>query len=176
MTTVTISGTAGSGKSTVAQLLKDELNLPYVYSGMLFRKQAEKHNMSLGEFSSYCEQNDEIDRRLDAEQVEILKKGNVILEGRLAGWLAYLNNISAFKIMLDADEHIRAERITERENGSVEKRKQEMIDREKSERARYKKFYGIDLNDTSIYDLVIDTGDKTPEQIVNRIVNSFQQQ
>ncbi len=171
MTTVTISGTPGSGKSTVAELLKDKLGLPYVYSGLLFRKQAEKHKMSLAEFGKFCEQNDEIDRQLDEEQVKILEKGNVILEGRLAGWLAHLNNIPAVKIMLDAAIDVRAQRIKKREQGSLIHQKKELIQREKSERFRYKKYYDIDLKDTHIYDLVIDTSKKSPEEIIDLIMS-----
>ena len=176
MTTITISGTPGSGKSTVAELLKDQLHLPYVYSGLLFRRLAKQHNMNLADFGSYCENNDEIDRQLDAKQVAILTKGNVILEGRLAGWLAYLNNIPAFKIMLDAPLEVRAQRVKKRENGSVEKRKEEIVKREKSERVRYQKFYNIDLNNISIYDLVIDTSMKSPEEIVDIIKSHLQKQ
>ena len=47
MVTITISGTPGSGKTTVAMLLEKKLELKYVYSGMIFREQADKHNMSL---------------------------------------------------------------------------------------------------------------------------------
>lgn len=175
MTTVTISGTPGSGKSTVAELLKEKLDLPYIYSGLLFRKQAEKHQMSLAKFSKYCEQNDEVDRKLDEEQIKILQKGNVILEGRLAGWLAYLNKISAVKIMLDAAIDIRAQRIKKRERGSLVQQKKEMIQREKSEQFRYKKYYDIDLKDTSIYDLVIDTSEKSPEKIVDQIISHMEE-
>jgi len=175
MTTVTISGTPGSGKSTVAELLKEKLDLPYVYAGLLFRKQADEFQMSLTEFSRYCEQHDDVDRKLDAEQVKILEKGNVILEGRLAGWLAYLNHIPAVKIMLDAAIDVRAQRIKKREQGSLVQQKKEMIERENSERLRYKTYYNIDLKDTSIYDLVVDTSKKTPEEIVELILSHIEE-
>ena len=173
MVTITISGTPGSGKSTVAMLLEKKLGIKYVYSGMLFRELAEKHHMSLEDFGKYCEKNPDIDKELDAQQLKILQKGDVILEGRLAGWLAYRNNISALKIMIDADINTRAERIVKREKGDVKTRKQEIIKREKSEILRYKKYYDIDLRDKSIYDLVINTGDKTPESIVNMIIKEI---
>jgi predicted cytidylate kinase len=105
------------------------------------------------------------------EQVDILKKGDVILEGRLSGWLAHQNNIDAVKIMIDADEHIRAERIVNRESGIVKDRLEEMKKRERSERKRYLDYYGVDLKETSIYDLVIDSSEKTPEEIVSLIVS-----
>ena len=173
MVTITISGTPGSGKSTVAMLLEKKLGIKYVYSGMIFRQLAEKHHMSLEDFGKYCEKNPDIDKELDAQQLKILQKGDVILEGRLAGWLAYRNNISALKIMIDADINTRAERIVKREKGDIKTRKKEIIKREKSEALRYKKYYDIDLKDYSIYDLVVDSASKTPDQIVDLIVKKL---
>ena len=174
MATITISGIPGSGKSTVAELLKDKLGLRYVYSGMIFREMAKKYNMSLEEFGKYCESHREIDEELDLYQVGILLGGNVIVEGRLSGWLAYQNHIPAVKVLLQADIHIRASRIVKREQGDIEKRKKEILKREKSEATRYKKYYNIDVSDTSIYDVIIDAGDKTPEQIMESIVSHLE--
>jgi predicted cytidylate kinase len=173
MTTITISGNPGSGKSTVAELLEQKLGIKYIYSGMIFRELAEKYNMTLEEFGKYCEENSEIDKELDDRQLEILKEGNVILEGRLSGWLAHSNNISAFKVAIVTDLDIRAMRIVNREKGNVEKRKKEILERERSENTRYKKYYNVDLKDTSIYDIVIDSGDKTPEEIVDIIIQNL---
>jgi len=174
MVTITISGTPGSGKSTVAEILKDKLGIKYVYSGMIFRDMAKKYNMSLEEFGKYCESNSKIDRELDDKQLEILRKGDVILEGRLAGWLAHLNKIPALKVSVDTDLDTRAKRIVKREEGDVEKRKKEILKREKSEALRYKKYYNIDLNDNSIYDIIVDSGDKTPEEIVEIILEKLE--
>ena len=173
MVTITISGTPGSGKSTVGRLLSEKIGLKYIYSGGIFRKTAKKYNMSLEEFGSYCEKHKEVDKELDNYQLEILQKGNVIVEGRIAGWIAHRNNIPALKVILDTDIETRAERIVNRENGDIEKRKQEMLNREKSEAMRYKKYYNIDLKDTSIYDLVIDSADKTPEEILDLITQKI---
>jgi len=174
MTTITISGTPGSGKTTIAEKLSYKLKLEYIYSGELFRNLAKKHNMTLEKFGKYCEKNSKIDRELDNKQIEILKgKNDIILEGRLAGWLSYKNNISAIKIFLNADIDIRTKRVIKREDGDFEKRKQEIIKREKSEKTRYKKYYNIDLSDKSIYDIVVDTGDKKPEEIVDLIISKI---
>lgn len=173
MATITISGPPGSGTTTISKLLSKRLKLPHVYAGEIFRKEAEKRGMTLSDFSKYCEEHPEIDKELDDHQVRILKKGNVILEGRLSGWLAHLNNIPAFKILLKADRETRLNRIMKREGGDREKRRKEMVEREQSEARRYREFYGIDINDESIYDLVIDTSDKTPDEIVNIILNSL---
>jgi len=173
MVTITISGTPGSGKTTVARLLEKKLGLKHIYLGMIFRELADKCKMSLEEFGKYCEEHCEIDKELDNRQLEILKKGNVILEGRLAGWLAYRNKIPAFKVLIDADLETRAKRIINREEGLIEKRKKEIRKREKCEAKRYKEYYGINLKDKSIYDAVIDSAHKTPEEIVELIVKKL---
>lgn len=171
MPTITISGAPGSGTTTVAKLLKEKLGIKHVYAGEIFRKEAVKRGMSLQEFGKYCERNPEIDKKLDEFQKEILEKGNVILEGRLSGWIAYRNRIPALKVYLWADEETRVKRIMKREGGKYEEKKREMIEREMSEIERYKKLYGIDIRDTSFYDLIIDTSSKTPEEIAEIILS-----
>lgn len=175
MTVVTISGLPGSGTTTVAKILEEKTSITYVYSGDIFRKMAKKYGMPLEEFGRYCEKHKEADEELDRYQLEILEKGDVILEGRLAGWIAYRNNISSLKVALEADLETRAKRIVKRENGDIKKRKQEIESREKSEATRYKKYYDIDVCDTSIYDLVIDSSDKTPEEIVGIIFKEIKE-
>jgi predicted cytidylate kinase len=170
MTTITISGLPGTGKTTVAKLLEQRLGMKYVYSGDIFRQMAKKHQMSLEEFGEYCEKHPEIDEELDRYQLDILRKGNVIVEGRISAWLASRNQIQAVKILLDAGLDTRVHRIIKREQGDKEKRKKEILKREKSEATRYQKYYHIDVRDTSIYDLIIDTAEKTPEEIVEVIV------
>ena len=174
MTTITISGLPGSGKTTVAKLLEERLGLRYVYSGEIFREMAKKNKMSLEKFDKYCETHREFDKKLDRYQLGILRKGNVIVEGRLSGWLAYKNHIPAVKVLLEADINVRAGRIVKRESGDFEKRKKEMLDREKSEATRYKKYYNIDIHDTSFYNVIIDSSEKTPEEIMKIIIEHIE--
>ncbi len=76
-------------------------------------------------------------------------------------------------MVLEADLETRVERIIKREKGDLKIRKQEIVDRAESEATRYKKYYDIDVCDPSIYDLVIDSSDKTPEEIVEIILNEI---
>jgi len=174
MTTITVSGLPGTGKTTVAQLLEKKLGLRYVYSGEIFRTLAQKQGMSLEEFGRYCETHREIDEELDRFQLGVLRQGNVILEGRISGWLAYQNHIPALKVLLETNIDIRASRIVKRESGDIEKRKKEILRREKSEATRYKKYYKIDVGDTSIYDVIIDVSTKTPEEVVEIILTRLE--
>jgi len=173
MTVITISGLPGSGKTTVSKILEEKTGLKYVYSGDIFRKLAKKHGMSLEEFGIYCEKNKDVDLELDAYQLEILKKDNVILEGRISGWLAFRNNVDSLKVFINADFDTRINRIIKRESGDFDKRKQEIIKRETCEAERYKKYYDIDVSDLSIYDLIIDSSDKSPEEIVEIVLKNI---
>ena len=172
MTTITISGAPGTGTTTVAKLLQKRLGLTYIYAGEIFRQEAERLGFTLQEFGKFCEKHPEVDRKLDEYQKKILEKGNVILEGRLSGWIAYLNGIPALKVLLTADKDTRIQRIIKREGGDRKVKEKEMIEREKSEAKRYREYYNIDINDKSIYDLVIDSTNKTPEEVASIIISN----
>ena len=45
-----MSGLPGCGKTTVARLVARELSLEHVYAGDIFRRQAEAHGLSLGDY------------------------------------------------------------------------------------------------------------------------------
>jgi predicted cytidylate kinase len=170
---ITLSGVPGSGTTTIGQMLSKELNLKMVYIGEIFRDLAKEYDMSLDEFGKFADNNPEIDRRLDEKQLEYGRMGNIILEGRLSGCIMKINNIDSFKILLIADLDTRVKRIMNRENKSYEQVRTEIETRESGEVERYKKLYNLDYKDHSHYDVIIDTTNLTPEQIVIKIIENL---
>jgi predicted cytidylate kinase len=167
---ITVSGPPGSGKTTVCQMLGDRLHLEVVISGHIFRQMAKESSLSLADFGKACEADPEVDRKLDERMVDIARrKDNIILEGRLTAYMLTRNGISAFRVLLDADLDVRAARVAEREGGTAEQRKREIVVREDCEAKRYLIFYGIDVRDRNVYDLIVDTTYLTPEQVAERI-------
>ncbi|MBO7349001.1 MAG: (d)CMP kinase, partial [Spirochaetales bacterium] len=79
-----------------------------------------------------------------------------------------------FKVYLVASDEERARRIVKREGGTLAERLGETRRRDSHDSERYGRIYGIDNNDTSQADLVIDTEGKTPEEIVDIILNALQ--
>jgi len=61
------------------------------------------------------------------------------------------------KIWLKAPIEIRAGRVAGREGMAYEEALSAMKSREQSEHKRYEQYYGINLDDLTIYDLVIDS-------------------
>lgn len=167
---VTIGGLPGSGKTTVAKLLSEKLSLAYMNAGDIFRTLANKKGMTLEEFSVYAEQNQNVDKAIDKKILEIAKKGDAVLEGRLAGIMLQRNGIEGTKVWLDAPLKVRSERIAKRESMSFESGLSEVHERERSEWDRYFTIYRIDLNDLTIYDLIIDSSNLTPDQVAEKVL------
>ncbi|MHC1636409.1 MAG: (d)CMP kinase [Candidatus Methanospirareceae archaeon] len=164
---ITISGLPGSGTTTVAKLLSKEMNMEVISAGEMFREMAKKRGMSLEEFSELAEQVEEFDKEIDERQrEEAMKREDVIVEGRMAGFFV---PSAALRVWLKASLEERAKRVAMRERKGYEEALAEIKRREKSEYERYKKYYGIDLGDLSIYDLVIDTS-KWGEEDVTAII------
>ena len=152
---ITISGLHGTGKSSVADIVAKRFGLKRVSAGVIFRELAKKGGLTLEEFSIVAEDDESIDRELDALLKTTAMKGNVLLDGQLAGWMA--GDYANFKILLTASVDARVKRIAERDEVSLEHARRETLNREKSERERYLEFYGVDISDQSIYDLVLNT-------------------
>lgn len=170
---ITIGGPPGSGKTTVAKLLSKELGKEIVIIGEIFRSIAKEKGFTLAEFGEIASKDHSIDQELDRRTVEIAKKGDIILEGRLAGIMLYKNDIPSYKIWLDADINTRAKRISKREVGDIKDIRKEILEREQCEKKRYEDIYGINLDDKDIYDLVINTSNISAEEVVNIILGNL---
>ena len=172
---ITISGLPGSGKSTVSKVLSDRMKLNYMNAGDIFRSLAQKKGMTLEEFGIFAEQNPNVDRAIDKKIVEIAKKGNAILEGRLAGVMLERNGVKSTKVWIDAPLKVRAERVAKREGKTIEFVVGEIQERERSEWDRYFKLYNIDLNDLSFYDIIIDSAPITADDVANQVQKAVAQ-
>lgn len=167
---ITLSGLPGSGTSTVARTVATRLGLDHLDGGTVFRTMASERGVTLAEFARIAEADDAIDRALDDRLVERARDGDVVLESRLAGWLATRAALRALRIWIHCDEVERARRVGGRDGHDADEALSTNQEREASERQRYQDFYGIDLQDLSIYDLVIDSTTTRPEAIVELIV------
>ena len=151
---ITISGAPGTGTTTLARGLAASLGLRWINSGEIFRRIAGEKNISVKEMNRLAEKGPEIDYQIDDAQKALAREGSGVFEGRLSGHLLPAD----MKVLLKADLRARAERIARRESKLPEDAMQETRAREESEARRYKKYYNIDINDLSVYDLVVDTG------------------
>jgi predicted cytidylate kinase len=167
---VTISGLPGSGTSTVARLVSDALGLERLDGGTVFRSMAADRGMSVSEFSAVAEQDDRIDVELDNRLAARAAQGDVVLESRLAGWIVTNEGVPAVRVWIACEAGERARRVAGREHLDVAVAAEANRVREASERARYLAYYGLDIDDRTPYDLVLDSGSASPEELVRAIV------
>jgi len=170
---ITISGKAGSGKSTVAKLLSEKLKLNHYSIGDLMRAIAAEKGISLLEINKIAEKDRFIDFELDNKLKELGKsKDNFVVDGRLTAF--FIPNAD-IKVFLEADDKVRAERIL-KDNRKQEKGKSlkdvviNIRKREESEKKRYKKYYGVDYTKKKLYNFVIDTTKLNPNEVVEKII------
>ena len=171
---ITISGLPGAGTTTVSKKLAKKLNYKHIDVGQVFRESALEHKMSLFDFERYVLEHLEEDRKIDEKIMNYAKENeNIILEGRLTGWMTEKHKIPSFKIWFSAPKKVRAERIAQRERISFKEALKDINLREAAIRKRYKKCYGIDIDNTSVYNLIVDSSKKSPGEIVNFILDKI---
>ncbi|MGP3667502.1 MAG: (d)CMP kinase [Candidatus Bathyarchaeota archaeon] len=153
---ITVGGLHGTGKSTYAKALAKIFNLKHLSAGEMFRKIAEEKGLSLLDLTSMAGKTVEIDTIIDSRVKEESRKGSVVIDGLLSAWM--VGELADVKIYLYASDDVRFRRIAQRDNMSYEEAKKVTLEREKAEKERFKRYYGIDLEDLTIYDLALNTG------------------
>jgi cytidylate kinase len=166
---VTVSGPPGSGTTTASEHVAARLGVALASGGAVFRAMAVERGLSLAEFGRYATDHPEVDTELDTRLAQRANAGDVVIESRLAGWIARNEGIAAVTTFLDCDPKVRAARVAAREAVPLEQALAENDERERVERARYLALYAVDIEDTSIYDLVLDAGELSPEELADRI-------
>jgi CMP/dCMP kinase len=166
---IAIGGPPGSGKSTAGRLVAERLGLEYRSAGEMFRAEAGRRGMDLEAFGVYAEAHPEVDRELDRAMQALAQPGRV-LDGRIQGILCRRAGTPVRSIVVTAELAERVRRVARRDGLSVEEAGEQVRAREASERERYTRFYGIDL-DREAADLTIDSTRVPPPEVARAIVD-----
>ncbi len=181
---ITISGSPGSGKSTITKLLEEKLVAERIYVGGIRRELAKEKGMTLLELNEYAKTHPEtdvnIDKQVAAKARNLEKKGKTVLvEGRTQ--FHFLPESIKFFIFVDEEEgakriwnELKNEKNKEQRNEgiitSLEMMKQQVLQREEEDAARYKKYYGFDHRDKQHYDFILDTTKISVQEACEKIL------
>jgi cytidylate kinase len=177
---IAMTGSLGSGKSTVCKCLTERFNLKYFSTGVIQRALAVKMGMDTYELNRYSETHPEIDELIDGELVKLSDSHqDMIIDSRMAWHFVK----GTYKVFLMTDETVAAERVMAASRGpseryaDTEQAKQMLKARRASENSRYRQTYGVDCDDFSNFDLIIDTTNDasrvSPEAIADLIMENY---
>lgn len=170
-TIITITGQAGSGCSTVAGKLADALGYRKFSAGGLFRNVAAQYEMTVAKLNEFARSHRVVDDEIDTLIRRLGEGRELVLDARLGYYWIH----DSFKVYLTVDQENAAHRIydditkgirTAEKAGSILEANASMKQGAESERERYFRYYGVDINSTGSFNLVIDTNDKTPDEVV----------
>lgn len=180
---ISFCGNAGSGKTTAAKMLAEKLGWKHYYIGGLRRLKAKERGLTLEEYNKLGETDPSTDLEVDEYQRELGQAlDNFVIEGRTS-WHFIPHS---FKIFLDVDEKIGAERILNELKQANERNEtnkkietvEEMVKlnqkRKASDTLRYQQYFGINAYDQSNFDFIVDTTDLSPEQTFEKIYQKVQ--
>lgn len=169
---ITISGLPGSGTTTLSRLVAEALDLDRLPGGEVFRQMAAESGMTLAEFGRHAQDHPEHDRELDRRLLERAREGGVVIESRLAGWLATRDDLRAVRVWVACADEERARRVGGRDGLDLTAALADNEARETLERARYLDLYDIDLTDLSIYDKVLDSTTTAPQDLADEVIEA----
>jgi CMP/dCMP kinase len=173
---ISIGGTQGSGKSTIAKMIAEELGWKRYYMGEIRRETAKKMGLTLAEYNKLGEDDPSTDLEVDKFQEELGKtKDNFVIEGRTS-WHFIPHSL---KIYLDVKEDIGAQRIFKNLKASSARNEDKNLNtvrdvlrstrtRQKSDNKRYKKYFNINVHDKSNYAFYLDTSSLAIEEVFNK--------
>jgi CMP/dCMP kinase len=177
---ITIAGRPGSGKSTTAKAVAEELGYQHFSSGDLFRALGKERGIDVLQANLTAEENTELDNLVDARLREMgTTETQLVIDSRMAWhWMP-----ASFKVFLDLDLTVASQRII----GKMDEARlihehipqdpaeyavhlQQRLD---SEGRRYKTLYDVNPFDTSNYDLVVDTEANNIEQVIALVLKEY---
>ena len=176
MKNITIGGSLGSGKSSVGKIVAEHLEYEFISTGSIFRRIASERNLDALETNAAAETDDSIDEEIDGFiKSRMHEEPPFVMDSRMAPHFVE----GSFKVYLavSADEaasRVLGDKIRKQEfYSSFEGAKSSLIERRRFERDRYFAKYGFDIDDQSVYDLVIQTDGASPQQIADCLMHAY---
>jgi len=173
---ITISGKPGAGKTTTGKILAEKLGYKFYSMGDLRGEMAQRIGLTIDEFNRLGEKEDWTDKKVDDYQKELGETSdNLIIDG----WISFHFIPNSFKVFLEVDPKVAAERVFQDQRPDEEYvRSPEIMEkvlkkRMEDSRARYLKYYQVDFLEKSHYNLIIDTTNLSPEEVAKKILEKI---
>jgi cytidylate kinase len=171
---LTVSGLIGSGKTSVCRELSALTGWRVVSAGTILRRMAEDRGLSVIELNEIAKTDDSIDKLIDNQLIALQDSSeSLIVDSRLA-WHFIPNS---YKVHLIVDTSIAANRVfnaqrSDESYATPEAAYAANAQRQTIENERFKQYYGIDCEDQSNYDLILDSSGMLPAELAARMLEA----
>jgi cytidylate kinase len=178
---ITLSGKPGSGKSSTADRIAEMLGYTRYSAGESVRTIVHKQKITLEEFNHRAETHAEMDHTIDEKLRELRDHSDIVIDSRLGFyWIP-----ESFKVYLDLNSDVAIARIFKdssmnelrSDSGEGSTTMGDVMDqveeRMRNERARFKKLYGVNPYSIEHFDLVIDTARHSPQTVALTIFDTY---
>jgi CMP/dCMP kinase len=177
-TKISITGDLGSGKSRVSKQLCAETGFQYLSTGQIQRQLALELGIDTLEMNRLADTDPTIDERIDGALIALnkIEDTGYIIDSRL-GWHFVP---SSFKVFLKTElqesvRRIMADEARKSENyADAAEAANKIRARKQSENDRFLEKYGADCTDMDNFDIVVDTTDRSPDEVVAIILKAAQ--
>ena len=176
---ITITGNLGSGKSTICKLLCEWHGFVVYSTGSIHRSLAGQMGIGTLQLNELMRGDIKYDRMIDGEVGRIARERageRIIFDSRLAWHFVP----KSFKIFTVVDPDVAARRVRAADRGAVEAyasdedAKSKLQERARAENARFKEIYGINNLDFANFDLIIDTTQRTPQELAELVYAQYE--
>ncbi|MBE5876999.1 MAG: hypothetical protein E7290_08970 [Lachnospiraceae bacterium] len=180
---ITITGNLGSGKSSIAKIIKEK-GYEIISTGNIFRQLAMEKGLSVEEFNQQVNEatkrgDRSVDQMIDDTTTRIGKERDMILFDSRLAWNFVPDSFKVF-VITDIDEASRrvfndSVRANSESYDSQETCKKALINRQELESVRFKDIYQIDYYHMSNYNLVIESTSAAPAELAEEILKRLEE-
>lgn len=152
-----ISGFTASGKTTVANLVSAKLGIVHIHKSY---KEYVKSELQIAKFTDNA--SEEFVKKFDNDiKKQAASAGSCVLSTWLAPWFV---EDATLRIWLHADIRVRAARWAKEYHIDSADAEKLVFEKDQSEILSIKRIYGIDINNRSIFDMIINTEKIGPKE------------
>ncbi len=167
------------GKTTVARLLSEALDLPIVGGGDILKEIAQEEGYNAGgddwwdteegmKFLAKRRGSSKFDKEVDARLLEKASKGDVVITSYTLPWLSK----NGLKVWLSGTPKSRAVRMAKRDSSTPEECMKIIQKRDEENFRLYKKLYNIEFGkDLSPFHLVVGTDGVPAKKVAKEILD-----